>query len=61
MRLTSKGERALEVAQPKRTCRLSIAVGRAVARFEVTIWFVVDADVVFLITVNMKRQWAQNV
>jgi hypothetical protein len=27
----------------------------------VTIWFLVDADTVYLTTMNMKRQWTQNV
>ena len=26
-----------------------------------TIWFLVDADILYLTTMNMKRQWTQNV
>ncbi len=36
-------------------------VAERLARVEVTIWFLVDADAVSLTTMNMTRQWTQNV
>jgi deazaflavin-dependent oxidoreductase (nitroreductase family) len=45
----------------RRTCRLS-HVGRRTGRsFEVTIWFMVDGDRVYLSTLNMQRNWTRNV
>jgi hypothetical protein len=29
--------------------------------YEVTIWFLVDADTVYLVTANVQRQWTRNV
>ena len=29
--------------------------------YEVTIWFVVDRETIYLTTMNMKRQWTRNV
>ena len=45
----------------KRTCRLTHRGRKSGRPFEVTIWFLVDADIMYLTTMNMKRQWAQNV
>jgi F420H(2)-dependent quinone reductase len=44
-----------------RTCRLTHRGRRSGRPFEVTIWFLVDADIVYLTTMNMQRQWTQNV
>jgi deazaflavin-dependent oxidoreductase (nitroreductase family) len=45
----------------KRTCLLSHRGRKSGRLFEVTIWFLVDADALYLTTMNMKRQWTQNV
>jgi deazaflavin-dependent oxidoreductase (nitroreductase family) len=45
----------------KRTCRLAHRGRKSGRPFEVTIWFLVDGDTVYLTTMNMKRQWTQNV
>jgi deazaflavin-dependent oxidoreductase (nitroreductase family) len=45
----------------KRTCRLTHHGRRSGRPFEVTVWFLVDADIIYLTTMNMKRQWTQNV
>jgi deazaflavin-dependent oxidoreductase (nitroreductase family) len=52
-------ERLARVAT-KRTCQLTHRGRRSGRPFEVTIWFLVDADAVYLTTMNMKRQWTQN-
>jgi deazaflavin-dependent oxidoreductase (nitroreductase family) len=44
-----------------RTCRLTHRGRQSGRAFEVTIWFLVDGDVVYLATMNMKRQWTRNV
>jgi len=45
----------------KRTCQLTHRGRKSGRPFEVTIWFLVDADTLYLTTMNMKRQWTQNV
>jgi deazaflavin-dependent oxidoreductase (nitroreductase family) len=45
----------------KRTCRLTHRGRKSGRPFEVTIWFLVNADIVYLTTMNMLRQWTQNV
>jgi deazaflavin-dependent oxidoreductase (nitroreductase family) len=45
----------------KLTCRLTHRGRKSGRPFEVTIWFLVDADTLYLTTMNMKRQWTQNV
>jgi len=53
-------DRLAEVAR-KSTCRLT-HYGRKTGRaHEVTVWFLVDGDRVYLTTMNMQRQWTQNV
>src|SRR5262245_38109623 len=53
-------ERLARVA-PLSTCRLT-HVGRKTGRsHEVTIWFLVDGETVYLATMNMERQWTRNV
>jgi deazaflavin-dependent oxidoreductase (nitroreductase family) len=43
------------------TCRLT-HIGRKTGRpHEVTIWFLVDGEMVYLATMNMERQWTRNV
>jgi hypothetical protein len=44
-----------------RTCRLTHRGRKSGRPFEVTIWFLVDGDIVYLTTMNMERQWTQNV
>lgn len=34
---------------------------RSGARYEVTIWFAIEDEVVYLVTADMSRQWARNV
>lgn len=51
----------LALVATTRTCRLTHRGRRSGRPFDVTIWFQVDADVVYLTTMNMKRQWTQNV
>lgn len=53
-------ERLARVATT-RTCQLTHRGRKSGRPFEVTIWFLVDADTVYLTTMNMKRQWTQNV
>jgi deazaflavin-dependent oxidoreductase (nitroreductase family) len=44
-----------------RTCQLTHRGRKSGRPFEVTIWFLVDADTVYVTTMNMRRQWTQNV
>jgi len=53
-------ERLVRVAI-RRTCQLTHRGRKSGRPFEVTIWFLVDADTVYLTTMNMKRHWPQNV
>jgi deazaflavin-dependent oxidoreductase (nitroreductase family) len=53
-------ERLARVARRPR-CRLT-HYGRKTGRpHEVTIWFLVDGDVVYLVTADRRRQWVRNV
>lgn len=53
-------ERLARVARRPR-CRLA-HFGRKTGRgHEVTIWFLVDGDVVYLVTADRRRQWVRNV
>jgi deazaflavin-dependent oxidoreductase (nitroreductase family) len=45
----------------KRTCRLTHRGRKSGQPFEVTIWFLVHDGIVYLTTMNMQRQWTQNV
>jgi deazaflavin-dependent oxidoreductase (nitroreductase family) len=42
------------------TCRLTHRGRKSGKPYEVTIWFVVDGDAVYLETANAKRQWVRN-
>ena len=53
-------ERLARVAT-KRTCRLTHRGRKSGRPFEVTIWFLVNADAVYLTTMNMRPPWTQNV
>ena len=53
-------ERLARVAT-HRTCQLTHRGRKSGRLFEVTIWFLVDADTVYVTTMNMRRQWTQNV
>ena len=43
------------------TLRLTHYGRRSGKPFEVTIWFLVDGDLIYLLTANMQRQWTRNV
>ena len=45
----------------RRTCRLTHRGRKSGRPFEVTIWFLVDTDTVYVTTMNIRRQWTQNV
>ena len=56
---TSLAERLAHIAS-KPTCQLT-HYGRKTGRpYEVTIWFLVDGGTVYLVTMNMQRQWTRN-
>jgi deazaflavin-dependent oxidoreductase (nitroreductase family) len=53
-------ERLARVARRAR-CRLT-HYGRKTGRpHEVTVWFLVDGDLVYLVTADRRRQWVRNV
>src|SRR3990170_604344 len=54
------GERLARVGR-KSTCRLTHYGRKSGRPYEVTIWFLVDGDTVYLTTMNMQRQWTRNV
>jgi len=54
------GERLARVGR-KSTCRLTHYGRKSGRPYEVTIWFLVDGDIVYLTTMNMQRQWTRNV
>lgn len=43
------------------TCRLTHRGRKSGKPYEVTIWFVVEGDTVYLATANASRQWVRNV
>ncbi len=45
----------------KRTLRLTHYGRRTGKPYDVTIWFLVDGDLIYLTTANMDRQWTRNV
>ena len=53
-------ERLNKVAREK-TVRLTHYGRKSGKPYQVTIWFLVDGPTVYLMTMNMKRQWTQNV
>jgi deazaflavin-dependent oxidoreductase (nitroreductase family) len=54
------GERLARVARAPR-CRLTHVGRKTGQRHEVTIWFLVDEDLVYLVTADRRRQWVRNV
>jgi deazaflavin-dependent oxidoreductase (nitroreductase family) len=54
------GERLARVGR-KSTCRLTHYGRKSGRPYEVTIWFLVDGDTVYLTTMNMQREWTRNV
>jgi deazaflavin-dependent oxidoreductase (nitroreductase family) len=57
---TALRERLARVARRPR-CRLAHYGRKTGRRHEVTIWFLVDGDVVYLATGDRRRQWVRNV
>ena len=53
-------ERLARVARRPR-CRLTHYGRKTGHPHEVTIWFLVDGDVVYLVTADRRRQWVRNV
>lgn len=53
-------ERLARVARRPR-CRLTHYGRKTGHPHEVTIWFLVDGDVVYLVTADRRRQWMRNV
>lgn len=53
-------ERLAGVAN-RSTCRLIHQGRRSGRAHEVTIWFLVDGETVYLVTMSMQRQWTRNV
>jgi deazaflavin-dependent oxidoreductase (nitroreductase family) len=54
------GERLTRVARALR-CRLTHVGRKTGQRHAVTIWFLVDEDLVYLVTADRRRQWVRNV
>jgi deazaflavin-dependent oxidoreductase (nitroreductase family) len=57
---SSPTERLAAIARVK-TTRLTHIGRKSGKAYEVTIWFTVDGDHINLYTMDMKRQWIQNV
>jgi deazaflavin-dependent oxidoreductase (nitroreductase family) len=55
------GAGRLAAIADRSTCRLTHHGRKSGKPYEVTIWFVVDDDVVYLETANATRQWVRNV
>jgi deazaflavin-dependent oxidoreductase (nitroreductase family) len=53
-------ERLARVARRPR-CRLTHYGRKSGRSHEVTIWFLVDGDLVYLVTADRRRQWVRNV
>lgn len=60
MTAASSAERLARVAGRK-TVRLTHHGRKTGKPYQVTIWFLADGSDLFLTTMNMKRQWTQNV
>ena len=56
----SSAER-LSAVSKRKTVRLTHYGRKTGKPYQVTIWFLVDGNDVFLTTMNMDRQWTQNV
>ena len=57
---TTLTERLARVER-RSTCRLTHYGRRTGRAYEVTIWFLVHGETVYLVTANMRRQWPRNV
>jgi deazaflavin-dependent oxidoreductase (nitroreductase family) len=53
-------ERLAKVSR-RQTTRLTHHGRKSGRPYQVTIWFLVDGETVYLMTMNMRRQWTQNV
>jgi deazaflavin-dependent oxidoreductase (nitroreductase family) len=53
-------DRLARVARASR-CRLTHVGRKTGRRHEVTIWFLVDGDLVYLVTADRRRHWVRNV
>jgi deazaflavin-dependent oxidoreductase (nitroreductase family) len=51
----------LAVVSSRSTCRLTHRGRKSGHPYEVTIWFLVDGETVYLATANASRQWVRNV
>ena len=51
----------LAAVSSRSTCRLTHRGRRSGKPYEVTIWFMVDGETVYLATANASRQWVRNV
>jgi deazaflavin-dependent oxidoreductase (nitroreductase family) len=58
--VTAVRERLARVAGRSR-CRLTHVGRKTGRRHEVTIWFLVDGDLVYLVTADRRRHWVRNV
>ena len=59
--MESKSGQRLRRAGDRQTLRLT-HYGRKTGRpYEVTIWYLVDADKLYLVTFNRNRNWVRNV
>ena len=51
----------LAAVSNRSTCKLTHRGRKSGTPYQVTIWFVVDGEIVYLETANAKRQWVRNV
>ena len=51
----------LATISSRSTCRLTHRGRKSGKPYQVTIWFMVDGDTVYLATANASRQWVRNV
>jgi deazaflavin-dependent oxidoreductase (nitroreductase family) len=59
--MSANGAERLARVAGRRRCRLTHWGRRTGRPHEVTIWFLVDAGLVYLVTGDRRRQWVQNV
>jgi deazaflavin-dependent oxidoreductase (nitroreductase family) len=50
----------LAAVSSRSTCRLTHLGRRSGKRYEVTIWFLVEGETIYLATANATRQWVRN-
>jgi deazaflavin-dependent oxidoreductase (nitroreductase family) len=51
----------LAAVSSRSTCRLTHLGRRSGKRYEVTIWFMVEGETIYLASANATRQWVRNV